>query len=156
MDTQQPNPKTAEPKDDNLIAAEVPKGASHRRRRIWTILLLVGLLAGGISFVAYRQTSVNSDPENASAKADSKDVYYCPMHKDYKSDKPGSCPICSMKLVKQKNSSSGPGSKQMGNMPGMKMNGDAKSHAGGKKQDMPGMPGMKMDAAAGGAGENTI
>ena len=26
--------------------------------------------------------------------------YYCPMHKDYHSDKPGNCPICSMKLVK--------------------------------------------------------
>jgi len=30
-----------------------------------------------------------------------KDVYYCPMHKEYKSDKPGNCPICSMKLVKE-------------------------------------------------------
>jgi len=59
MDTEQPNPKTPEPKDDNLIAAEVPKGPSRGRHRIWTILLLVGLLAGGISFVAYRQTSVN-------------------------------------------------------------------------------------------------
>src|SRR6266536_37972 len=29
------------------------------------------------------------------------DVYYCPMHKDYQSDKPGNCPICSMQLVKK-------------------------------------------------------
>jgi RND family efflux transporter MFP subunit len=26
-------------------------------------------------------------------------TYYCPMHTTYKSDKPGNCPICSMKLV---------------------------------------------------------
>jgi membrane fusion protein, copper/silver efflux system len=30
-----------------------------------------------------------------------KDVYYCPMHKEYQSDRPGNCPICSMKLVKR-------------------------------------------------------
>lgn len=30
-----------------------------------------------------------------------KDVYYCPMHPTYTSDKPGDCPICNMKLVKR-------------------------------------------------------
>src|SRR3989338_8518780 len=30
-----------------------------------------------------------------------KDVYYCPMHPSYISDKPGDCPICNMKLVKK-------------------------------------------------------
>lgn len=27
--------------------------------------------------------------------------YTCPMHPDVKSDKPGSCPICGMDLVKK-------------------------------------------------------
>ena len=27
------------------------------------------------------------------------DVYYCPMHPTYVSDRPGSCPICNMDLV---------------------------------------------------------
>lgn len=27
--------------------------------------------------------------------------YYCPMHPDFKSDKPGSCPVCGMDLVKK-------------------------------------------------------
>ncbi len=31
----------------------------------------------------------------------SKDVYYCPMHPNYTSNKPGNCPICNMKLVKR-------------------------------------------------------
>lgn len=30
-----------------------------------------------------------------------KDIYYCPMHPHYTSDKPGDCPICNMKLVKR-------------------------------------------------------
>ena len=30
-----------------------------------------------------------------------KDIYYCPMHPFYTSDKPGDCPICNMKLVKK-------------------------------------------------------
>lgn len=29
------------------------------------------------------------------------DVYYCPMHPTYVSDRPGSCPICNMDLVKK-------------------------------------------------------
>ena len=28
-------------------------------------------------------------------------IYYCPMHPDFTSDKPGSCPICGMNLVKK-------------------------------------------------------
>jgi Cu(I)/Ag(I) efflux system membrane fusion protein len=38
--------------------------------------------------------------EAAMQAANHKDVYYCPMHKNYRADKPGVCPICSMKLVK--------------------------------------------------------
>ncbi len=30
-----------------------------------------------------------------------KDLYYCPMHPNYTSDKPGDCTICGMKLVKK-------------------------------------------------------
>ena len=34
-----------------------------------------------------------------------KDIYYCPMHPNVISDKPGACPICQMKLVKKENTS---------------------------------------------------
>ena len=37
----------------------------------------------------------------------SKEVYYCPMHPTYTSDKPGDCPICNMKLVKREPGSEG-------------------------------------------------
>ncbi len=37
----------------------------------------------------------------AAEHAQSKTLYTCPMHPDYVSDKPGSCPICGMNLVKK-------------------------------------------------------
>jgi Cu(I)/Ag(I) efflux system membrane fusion protein len=39
------------------------------------------------------------------AYAADKDIYYCPMHPTYTADKPGSCPICGMNLVKKEKSS---------------------------------------------------
>jgi Cu(I)/Ag(I) efflux system membrane fusion protein len=33
-------------------------------------------------------------------EAKAQDIYYCPMHPYYKSNKPGTCPICNMTLVK--------------------------------------------------------
>jgi RND family efflux transporter MFP subunit len=51
-----------------------------------------------------------------------KELYYCPMHPDFKSEKPGDCPICSMKLVKIETA---PGS------------------AGGAAAGLPAMPGAK-------------
>ncbi|MBI3320419.1 MAG: hypothetical protein HYZ89_07545, partial [Candidatus Omnitrophica bacterium] len=35
-------------------------------------------------------------------------VYYCPMHPTYTSDRPGDCPICSMKLVRRDETSPPP------------------------------------------------
>lgn len=44
----------------------------------------------------------------AQSQSASKTTYYCPMHPHYKSDKPGDCPICSMKLVPLETSGPGP------------------------------------------------
>src|SRR3989441_712145 len=43
----------------------------------------------------YRRTLTHE----AKSEAQAGTTYYCPMHPNYKSDKPGKCPICSMKLV---------------------------------------------------------
>ncbi|MDP2941822.1 MAG: efflux RND transporter periplasmic adaptor subunit [Candidatus Omnitrophota bacterium] len=50
------------------------------------------------------QTKEEAGPKKTAAK---KDVYYCPMHPAYTSDRPGDCPICNMKLVKKPASPAG-------------------------------------------------
>src|SRR5437660_12608434 len=69
-----------------------------RLRKISLLALLV-LAVAAFAYIAV----VRRQPRHQMAMgqaAPEKDVYYCPMHKTYHSDKPGNCPICSMKLVK--------------------------------------------------------
>lgn len=75
-------------------------GASKRRQR-WVraglvVLTLAGATAGAHLYRIYRTTQERAAPPQAMTGA----VYYCPMHPQYKSDKPGECPICHMSLVK--------------------------------------------------------
>ncbi len=62
---------------------------------------LAVVVAFAAGFTAVRMATHRS-PTTPSAHA----VYYCPMHPTYTSDRPGDCPICSMKLVKREEPSS--------------------------------------------------
>jgi multidrug efflux pump subunit AcrA (membrane-fusion protein) len=65
--------------------------------RVLLIAVAVIAITGGIlAFNFYRASS------HAGAHAE-KSVYYCPMHPNYTSDRPGNCPICNMTLVKREN-----------------------------------------------------
>jgi Cu(I)/Ag(I) efflux system membrane fusion protein len=72
-------------------------------------ILLVTVLLGGSDFPIYvyaqhegHQIQPQAKQEIKTKKAaKQKDVYYCPMHPSYTSDRPGDCPICNMKLVKK-------------------------------------------------------
>jgi len=75
---------------------------SEFRPKSWRRLLIVAMAAVAVivmSAVAgawlYRRTMTQGTKSGAEAGT----TYYCPMHPSYKSDKPGNCPICSMKLV---------------------------------------------------------
>jgi Cu(I)/Ag(I) efflux system membrane fusion protein len=61
--------------------------------------ILLIIISGVFSIVYYKRNifhKQNSMQDSA--------IYYCPMHPDYTSNKPGSCPICGMDLVlKEKN-----------------------------------------------------
>ncbi|HEV8130106.1 MAG TPA: efflux RND transporter periplasmic adaptor subunit, partial [Acidobacteriota bacterium] len=70
-------------------------------RKAGALLAVLILLAGAAMVLSFwgpwtqksrQRTEQQSSPQG--------DVYYCPMHKNYQTDKPGNCPICSMKLVK--------------------------------------------------------
>lgn len=65
------------------------------------LLVLIGGLATGffLSLHAMRGTRLGTLVGLKAEKKD-KDVYYCPMHPYYTSEKPGECPICHMTLVK--------------------------------------------------------
>lgn len=57
------------------------------RRSIALLFILIVVIAGGCS--------------GGEHGAKEKDIYYCPMHPTYTSDRPGDCPICNMKLKKK-------------------------------------------------------
>jgi membrane fusion protein, copper/silver efflux system len=61
------------------------------KKRIIKILILV-LLFGAAPILTF--TGCSDDKETAAGR-----VYYCPMHPEVQSDKPGVCPICHMDLV---------------------------------------------------------
>ncbi|MBI3950362.1 MAG: efflux RND transporter periplasmic adaptor subunit [Acidobacteria bacterium] len=110
-------------------------GRSHRLRKILLIVVVILTVASaGLYFGRDRLSGTwvgkllggNADHRHAQGE-----TYYCPMHTNYKSDKPGNCPICSMKLVKLE---SAPGS--------------AEGKTAGDSQSMPGMPAMEMPSGA--------
>lgn len=66
---------------------------SPRKKRLIVIGLAVALVGGG----AAAWLVSRARPQQGQQKV----VYYCPMHPTYTSDRPGDCPICNMKLIKQ-------------------------------------------------------
>jgi membrane fusion protein, copper/silver efflux system len=68
--------------------------------RSWKTIIMIfiyGLVACGLS-AAFISCVKSKNEAHAPAPAQ-KQIYHCPMHPNYLSDKPGNCPICGMKLV---------------------------------------------------------
>ncbi len=78
----------------DTILQRAPEKSRPRRRL--ALVLAAAVVAAGVGAAWFYSRS--SSP-SASATAENKGSYYCPMHPDMKSDRPGNCPICSMKLV---------------------------------------------------------
>jgi len=64
------------------------------------VIVLGGLAAGTYLYRDVLRGTKLGKLIGLTEPAQAKEVYYCPMHPDYKSDKPGHCPICNMTLVK--------------------------------------------------------
>src|SRR5713101_2968860 len=70
----------------------------HIRKMSLSGLLILAVTA--FVYFAMIRRQARHEMAMGQAAAAEEDVYYCPMHKTYHSDKPGNCPICRMKLVK--------------------------------------------------------
>ncbi len=65
-------------------------------RKVTGVLTLALAVAGASYFwLAHR-----NEPVVVQKAEKAHELYFCPMHQDYHSDKPGKCPICGMKLQK--------------------------------------------------------
>ncbi len=103
--------------------SEGAHGERRRRlgsRRFWGGgALLLALLVMGIAYRYHEELQRTQlgmwlkRGEEASRSA-AKTVYYCPMHPEYKSERPGECPICGMTLVPLQSPSKGVAQKQAG------------------------------------------
>ena len=66
------------------------------KRRVWLVLgLLAAAFVVGLAGYKLGQARAPAGVEQAEAAQQ----YHCPMHPEYVSDEPGSCPICGMDLV---------------------------------------------------------
>ena len=69
-----------------------------RRFLVWIFIAAVILL--GARLVLRSRVMRHPLPDGHPVHSH-REIYYCPMHPTYTSDRPGSCPICSMKLVRR-------------------------------------------------------
>lgn len=64
---------------------------STSKRILWSLLALLLLTGVVVGILAVRNSTQDAPAQKA--------TYYCPMHPQVRSDKPGDCPICGMALV---------------------------------------------------------
>ncbi len=127
---------------------------SDRPPRRSALVVIATLLMVGAGGMTWHWRTHRSRATSSSAT-----IYYCPMHTSYHSDKPGNCPICSMKLVPLTAGSpssmapsappvSASGNSGMADMPGMPASpapsSSARATAG--MSGMANMPGMAASA----------
>ncbi len=67
------------------------------QKKFFVLGVIVLLITGGAVIIQGKA----GRSEKAGGVARARDVYYCPMHPAYTSDRPGTCPICNMNLVKK-------------------------------------------------------
>ena len=70
----------------------------------WLLVILIAV--GGTLGVGYIYRDLLSETKlgqmlHIHTATPAKDLYYCPMHPQIQSDKPGTCPICNMNLEKK-------------------------------------------------------
>src|SRR5690242_13720903 len=75
---------------------------AKRRALPWVLAGIAGIAIGGASATLFPRLFHHS-----ASVAHEGELYQCPMHPTYTSDRPGDCPICGMKLVKVEHQDAG-------------------------------------------------
>jgi Cu(I)/Ag(I) efflux system membrane fusion protein len=101
-----------------------PRGARFMNALRWTLFAALAVLA--VAAIAGYFFSRAAGPAGHAASRTA-DVYYCPMHPNVTSDRPGECPICGMTLEKRAPAAA-----------------DAE-HAGHGASDVPGLTAVRLD-----------
>jgi len=116
-ETQAPTP--LEETESNAPGA----GRSKKRRKILLVAAVTIAAASLGIYLGWNQICRiwMGKAQSTNAAQAQGDVYYCPMHPDFKSNKPDNCPVCSMKLVKLEKPGGADGKQAMPGMPGMDM-----------------------------------
>ncbi len=78
---------------------ETVKGPTWKSRAL-ALVILAGAGVWTLSLWKPEWFGAKHEPAEHAAHKKSGDEYYCPMHPQQRSDKPGNCPICNMSLVK--------------------------------------------------------
>lgn len=74
----------------------------RKRNLVLIILSVIGALFLTLfSYILIHNAFLNRAGNRGESQQDIRDVYYCPMHPNFTSDRPGSCSICGMTLVKK-------------------------------------------------------
>jgi len=72
-----------------------------KRILLSSIILVMILLGMAVHTGCKKQNEPSAGSSTVTAQT--KEIYYCPMHPEVTSDKPGNCPKCGMTLVKRQN-----------------------------------------------------
>lgn len=72
-----------------------------KKKKIIIVILLAILALFITGLIFNRGCGVLKHSARPGSQDIEKDVYYCPMHPEFRSDKPGSCAICGMTLLKK-------------------------------------------------------
>jgi membrane fusion protein, copper/silver efflux system len=121
--TEQDQNRSEEMKSQAPPSKEIESGArlSKKCRRALTVAAAV-LAASGLGlYLGWDRLCEmwTGKVQSANAAQSQGAVYYCPMHPDFKSDKPDNCPVCSMRLVKLEKPGASGGKQATQGMPGM-------------------------------------
>lgn len=82
------------------LAIQYQQGGTIMKRFIWSGAIVLATLLG-VTFEPYAQEKGKENAQISKQEEQIKISYYCPMHPEVVSNKPGKCPKCGMNLEKK-------------------------------------------------------